>query len=164
MSTEQLLLRKYGGVNKNSLNHVLNIVNTDDEDESTVSDVTLIKHSPYVNNDEFLSFCLERAKDFTILSLNIQSIRAKFDQFLILLNQLKHKDFAFSAICLQETWLSADTDVTLLQIPGYTLIHQGTISSSHGGLAFYLNEAFKYKLLPIYKGSTIWEGLFIEIF
>ena len=53
--------------------------------------------------------------------------------------------------------------VSLLQLPGYTLISQSTICSSHCGLAIYLHDTFNYTLLPIYKRSTIWEGLFIEI-
>ena len=48
-----------GGVDTNSLNHVLNIGNNED-DEDNISDITLIRHSPYVNSDEFVSFCLER--------------------------------------------------------------------------------------------------------
>ena len=56
-----------------------------------------------------------------------------------------------------------EADLSLLQLPGYTLISQSTICSSHGGLAIYLHDTFNYTLLPIYKRSTIWKGLFIEI-
>ena len=55
------------------------------------------------------------------------------------------------------------TDISLLQLPGYTLILQSGICSSHGGLAIYLHDTFNYTFLPINKRSTIWEGLFIEI-
>ena len=109
-------------------------------------------------------FVLEENKNkFNIFSLNIQSIRAKFDEFQILLNELKLKNFEFSAICFQEIWLMDEADLSLLQLPGYTLISQSTICSSHGGQAIYLHDTFNYTLLPIYKRSTIWEGLFIEI-
>ena len=135
MSTEGYVLRKYGGVNKNSLNQVLNLVNNNDHDESKIEDFNIIKHSPNVNNNEFTSFCTERRKHFTILSLNIQSIHAKFDHLQILLNELKQHQFEFSAICLQETWLSDDPDLRLIQIPGYTMISHGSICTSHGGLA-----------------------------
>ena len=155
MSTEEYVLRKYGGVNNNSLNQVLNLVNNNDRDESEIEDFNIIKHSPYVNNNEFISFCIERRKHFTILSLNIQSIHAKFDQLQILLNELKQHQFEFSAICLQETWLSDDSDLRLIQIPGYTMISQGSICTSHGGLAIYLNELYKHKLLPLYKKTLL---------
>ena len=108
-------------------------------------------------------FVLKEKNKFNIFSLNIQSIRAKFDEFQILLSELKLKNFKFGAICFQETWLMDETDISLLQLPGYTLISQSTICSSHGGLAIYLHDTFNYTLLPIYKRSTIWEGLFIEI-
>ena len=113
MSTELKLLGKYGGVDINSLNHVLNIGNNEN-DEENISDMTLIKHSSYVNSDEFVSFCLERKNKFNIFSLNIQSIRAKFDEFQILLSELKLKNFEFSAICFQETWLMDEADLSLL--------------------------------------------------
>ena len=122
MSTEEYVLRKYGGVNNNSLNQVLNLVNNNDRD------FRIIKHSPYVTDNEFISFCIERRKHFTILSLNIQSIPAKLDQLQILLNELGQHQFEFSAICLQETWFSDDSDLRLIQIPGYTMISQGSIA------------------------------------
>ena len=56
-----------------------------------------------------------------------------------------------------------EADLSLLQLPAYTLISQSTICSSHGGLAIYLHDTFNYTLLSIYKRSKIWEGLFIEI-
>ena len=50
----------------------------------------------------------------------------------------------FGAICLQETWLSSDADVSLLHIPGYKLIHQGSKCTRHGGLIIYLHEEYTY--------------------
>ena len=100
------------------------------------------------NSDKFVSFCLERKNKPHIFSLNIQSIRATFDEFQILLNELKLKKFEFSAICFQETWLMDEADLSLLQLP-YTIISQSTICSSHGGLTIYLHDTFNYTLLPI---------------
>ena len=81
MSTKQKLLSKY--VDTKSLNHVLNIGSNED-DEKNISDITLIKHSPYGNSDEFVSFCLEIKNKFNIFSLNIQRIKGKIDEFHIL--------------------------------------------------------------------------------
>ena len=75
MSTEQKLLSKYGGVDTNTLDHVFNIGNNED-DEAYMNNITSDKHSSYVNSDEFVSFCLERRNKYNIFSLNIQSIRA----------------------------------------------------------------------------------------
>ena len=69
----------------------------------------------------------------------------------------------FGAICLQETWLSSDADVSLLHISGYKLIHQGSKCTRHGGLIIYIHEEYTYKLRNIYTQSDIWEGLFIDV-
>ena len=62
-----------------------------------------------------------------------------------------------------KTWLTENSDLTSFQIRGYTLISQGVICSSHAGLAIYVQEHYKYKLLSCYQHTKIWEGLFIEI-
>ena len=93
----------------------------------------------------------------------MQSLYAKFDQIQMLLSQLKSKHVQFNAICLQETWLTDNSDLTLFQIPGYTLISQGAICSSHAGLAIYVQKHHQNKVLSCYQHTKIWEGLFIEI-
>ena len=74
---------------------------------------------------------------FPILSLNCQSLNAKFDQLQIFINYLKTHGFCFSAICLQETWMDNDSDLSLFQIPGYTCISNGRSCTQHGGLIIY---------------------------
>ena len=64
MLTEEYVLRKYGGVDNNSLNQVLNLVSNNDRDESKIEDFNIIKHSPYFNNNEFIAFCIERRQTF----------------------------------------------------------------------------------------------------
>ena len=113
MLPDEILLTKYGGININYLSIALNVAINKNEENA----IPLIKHSPYVNTDELISFCLEKAKKFTILSLNVQSLNAKFDQIQILLSELKSKHVQFSAICLQETRLTDNSDLTLFQIP-----------------------------------------------
>ena len=39
---------------------------------------------------------------------------------------------AFSAICLQESWLTDDSDLSQYQLPNYNIIHQGKKCSGHG--------------------------------
>ena len=100
---------------------------------------------------------------FSILSLNCQSIHAKFDQLYLFLQQLKINNFEFSAICLQETWLGEDTDASIYQIPNYSCISQGKRCSEHGGLIIYLHKNYNFEILKI-KQSNIFEALFIKIF
>ena len=101
--------------------------------------------------------------EFVVLSLNIQSIKAKFDNFLAIINRLSSLGIFFGAICLQETWLTANADLSLLQMPRYKLIHQGHICSKHGGLLIYLNDDFTYDQRTLYKHSDIWEGVFVDV-
>ena len=81
----EILLTKYGGMNINYLNNVLNVA----INENVKNEIPLIKHSPYVNTDELISIFVEKANNFTILSLKVQSLNAKFDQIQILFGQLK---------------------------------------------------------------------------
>ena len=104
------------------------------------------------------------------MSLNCQSINkeicginATFDQLNIKVQQLKGNGYEFSAIFLQETWLSSDSDASLFKIDGYNLISQGKMCSSHGDLAIYVSEKFNFSTIDMNINSQIWEGQFIEI-
>ena len=98
-----------------------------------------------------------------ILTLNIQSVNAKFNNLYPIINNLASQGLYFCAICLLETWTSNDSDLSLLQLPGYQLIHQGSKCTKHGRLIIYLNENYSCKIRNLYNGSNIWEGLFIDI-
>ena len=79
--------------------------------------------------------------------------------FKLKIEYLRENGVDFGGICLQETWLSDDSDTSLLQIDGYQLISQGKTSTSHGGHAIFLNNNSNFSNLK----STIWETQFIEI-
>ena len=98
-----------------------------------------------------------------MLSLNTQSINAKFHQLYAIINNLAATGLYFGAICLQETWLESNSDLSLLQIPGYKLIHKGRKCSKHGGLIIYINEIYSYVLRDLAEEPTGWEGLFVDI-
>ena len=119
--------------------------------------------SSYYDDDSLNNLFKDKVNSFSILSLNCQSINAKFDQLNIKVQQLKSNGYKFSAICLQETWLSSDSDTSLFKIDGYKLTSQGKMCSSHGGLAIYINEKFNFSTIDLNINSQIWEGQFIEI-
>ena len=102
-------------------------------------------------------------KDFTILSLNCQSLPAKIDNLTVLLETIA-TDFKVSAICLQETWLSNDSDTSLFELYGYKLISAGKFCSVHSGLMIYLSDEYNFKCLNLHEQSSIWDGLFIEVY
>ena len=142
---------------ENDLNHILSTFVESEHEIENFCD------SRYIELSDITSIIKDDGKDFTILTLNIQSINAKFDNLYPVINNLSSMGLYFGAICLQETWLSSDADVSLLHIPGYKLIHQGSRCTRHGGLVIYLHEQYTYKLRNMYKRSDIWEGLFIDV-
>ena len=142
---------------ENDLNHILSTFVESEHEIENLCD------SRYIELSDITSIIKDDGKHFIILTLNFQSINAKFDNLYPVINNLSSIGLYFGAICLQETRLSSDADVSLLQIPGYKLIHQGSRCTRHGGLVIYLHEQYTYKLRNMYTRSDIWEGLFIDV-
>ena len=113
-------------------------------------------HSRYIEPD-IKPVIKSDAKEFIVLTLNI-SINAKFDNLYPVINNLSSMDLYSVAICLQDTWLSSDADVSLLHIPGYKTINQDSRCTRQGGLIIYLHEEYTYKLQNVYTLSVtcIW--------
>jgi exonuclease III len=120
-------------------------------------------HSPYYSNEEAIQVLCNNKNVFKLLSLNCQSLCAKFDQLQIYLNYYSNNKCPFPVICLQETWLSADHDITQLQLEGYKFIYKPKLSSLHGGVAFYVKESMDIKVLPVVVNDELCDSLFIEI-
>ena len=160
MTNNHNVLEHFVGVNANSLCQLLN--NNDDNDHQD-DEPNIMQISSYYDDDSLNNLFKDKVNSFSILSLNCQSINAKFDQLNIKVQQLKSNGYKFSAICLQETWLSSDSDTSLFKIDGYKLTSQGKMCSSHGGLAIYINENFNFSTIDLNINSQVWEGQFIEI-
>ena len=90
------ILQPIGGVTKHDLNEILRCSQFRDEDFPTI-----IARSPYYDDESFDSLLIQNLDKFSILSLNIQSINAKFDDLSSLISILADKNFYFSAICIQ---------------------------------------------------------------
>ena len=158
LSSEEIL-SQFGGKANNDLNNILDIDEIPDPD----GEIADLNKTEYIDSAELSKYLYEHRNEFSIMSLNIQSIRAKFDLLNILLSELYDKELAFSVICLQESWLRDEDDITPYLLPEYHLINQGRVCSKHGGLMIYVKDSFTYKIQKLYKKSDIWEGLFIEI-
>ena len=122
----------------------------------------MIKHSPYYFDDNIKGANIN-FQMFTIINLNCASIKATIDQIKIKLQQLENNGTHVIAVCIQVTWLSDESDTSVLQIDDYYLISQGKMCNAHGGLSIYLKKHLSYKLLTFHEESTIWEGQFTEI-
>ena len=120
--------------------------------------------SPYVDVTNASVYLKKFQDKFTVLDLNIQSLNAKFDSLMLFLDELAVKEFHFSAICLQETWMNENSvGYDMFNIPGYTPITLPATCSKHGGLIIYLQESFQFNRLDLYVNSPEWEGIFIEV-
>ena len=160
-TSEEQILKHFGGYTQNSLLQVLNV---HDEATNTDGEIELTDHSPFIDHEQLVETLRANKNKFNILSVNIASINAKIDQLQILVNSLNEQNCNFDAICIQESWLSNDSDTSLLNIDGFNLISQGKIASERGGLLIYLDEKYEYRELSLYTRSDVWEGQFIEIF
>ena len=123
----------------------------------------VLEKSPYINDNDFIELLRNKKDTFKIISLNCQSLNAKFEMLKTYIDKWNDSNGKLDAICLQETWLAAGADSSLLQLPGYNLISQGKTCSVHGGVAIYIHEKYDYKILNIDVVSDLWDGQFLEI-
>ena len=68
-----------------------------------------------------------------------------------------------SAICLQETWLSSESDTSLFELPGYNFVSVGKFCSAHSGLGIYISDDYNFKVMNMHEQSMLWDGMFVEI-
>ena len=83
------ILRNIGGKSKNNLNEILN--NFTDTD----SEIDTFSESPYIDIDSLSEQLIPHTKKFSVLSVNIQSINAKFNKLLALITYLNNNNFMF---------------------------------------------------------------------
>ena len=149
-------LQHYGGLQSNDLNVIM--YNDDNENDDNF-EIPNIGHSAYIDTCELTKYLEDHTNEFTVLSLNIQSINAKFDSLYALLEELAEKELYFSAIRLRESWLAVNSDVSLLEILNYKMLHQGkSRCSNHGGLLNYVHCNFSATVRKQFRRSLLWEG------
>ena len=103
------------------------------------------------------------SESFTVLHLNIRSMKKNFESFQEFFKDLK---FNFSAICLSETWCeSVDaTKNSNYKLNGYRSFHQIRNERKGGRLCIFLRESYTYKLRSdLNINSDAIECLCIEI-
>lgn len=147
---------------------LLDVVNTitstrpDDEDDESLN---VLLDSPYHTLEELSAVVTNGPDFFKILSTNIQCLSSKIDELKVFLVSAQQSGVFFDAICCQESWLDQDSDLSLLQLPGYAMISKGFSVSSHGGLVTYLREDLHYSILDFthHFNSDFWEQLTLKI-
>ena len=155
------LLENLGGADSNDLNSVLKTNNENDDFIDTY------ERSNYYEIASLGTLLPRNEQKFYTLSLNIESLKSKFNQLTLFLESMNEQKCQVDAIFLQETWLSEkQCEVDALQIydiPGYHLVPLGSRCGRKGGLIIYLRDCYSFKLRNLYTTSTHWEGLFIDV-
>ena len=111
----------------------------------------------------FLSLLKSKKSRFSVLSMNIESINAKFKELQAFIHMVNENNLELSAICIQESWLSENDDYALVQLDNYTCIVRGKKCSIKGGLIIYLHNKFNHTVLPILFTSPDFECQFIKV-
>ena len=101
------ILNNIGGFSENNIKDKLTF-----SDDSDIN-INSIKHSSYIDTDSLALKLTHFKNDFSVLSLNAQSLAAKFDSLSILISDLLSNGYEFSVICIQETWITKDKETSL---------------------------------------------------
>ena len=144
-----------------SLLDVLNAEARDDDSSDGMPN--LFVHSPYYTTDNAINVLKSKNNVLSILSLNCQSLQSKFNQLQVYSKLYEDANCPFDIICLQETWLKDNFDLSFLQLDGYTFIHETSSCSAHGGVAMYIKGNTEFRVLNINGDRSIWDGLFVEV-
>lgn len=144
-----------GNFNKN--NSLVNIL--EDETDTITEEINFLNHSYYISQGDLVKN-IKKLEGVTILSLNIQSLSAKFNELCLLLKSLEHR---VDIICLQETWCMKMSQYNLFKLSNYELVGACCKSSKHGGLATYIHTDFNYEVINVGTHSNLWESQFIEV-
>ena len=156
------IITELGGDAKNSLIDLINLQNNIDEEDLSA----FYKNSPYYDLGTLKKYCLENINNFSVLSINAQSINAKIDKLRGVLHFLQEEySFNFSVICIQETWIGEIEKSLLPRIPNYEPLHKPKSLGPHSGLMMYIHNEFKGTDANIFNPalSGSWEGQSIKI-
>ena len=155
------ILHNYGGLANNSLT---NLPGELDEIDIDNEEPLVLEQTEYVDTTRIKEILNDENENVTILSLNCQSLFAKFDEIITFISTLREIGINFNVICLQETWIAEHMDTSLLNIDGYQLISQPRTCSTHGGLALYLDSRFNHQTLKFTNLTfSKWEYQFVQI-
>ena len=144
-------------------NSLVNILETDDDYDDdngdSYSGLSSLQHSYYCTTNDFAE-TINVTNGVSILTLNCQSLSAKFDKLILM---LKSVDYKIDVICLQETWCIKQSQYELLQFDNYNCVTSCSRVTKHAGLVTYIHKDFNYEEKHVGHQSDIWESQFIEI-
>ena len=149
------------GLNEeNSLIHLLDAISPDEENEAV-----LIEHSKYFDDLGFKNVLRSQNSKMCILSLNCQSINAKFDKLKMFIDYVNDQS-PISVICIQESRAHNEMDMNYFSIPNYTMVNQNRRLSTHAMevlsrtsiMILHIENSimnFHQHLLPLYLKASL---------
>ena len=142
---------------QNSLTHLL------DFDEEYYEWMHSIKPSLYYSDINFIKSI--NTDSCTLISLNCQSLNAKFPEIKLLLDTFGELNKPIHVLCLQETWIENSDliDMAQFHVDNYQLVTKNRYASAHGGLAFYIHKSWNFKIRQDTTDSPLWEEMFVDI-
>jgi Reverse transcriptase (RNA-dependent DNA polymerase) len=143
------------------------ILNSDNEDGYDFScspyDVTNLNCS-YIDEFEYAKLCTSK-NEISLLSLNIQSLSAKFTEFSALINHLRSNNCEPDVVCIQELW-QFPNEVNFSLFGYHPLIY--TLRRNNvqgGGVGIYVKNTYQFNVLThvsIFQ-DRLFESIFCEI-
>ena len=118
----------------------------------------------YFDESKFVS-TYSKTDKFSIFSLNIQSLPAKFHEFQELIQNFQVNKCEPDVICLQETWQIVDSSSLLLNDYNPLECKLRSNSVQGGGVGIYVKKNLKFSVLQdksIFI-DRIFESLFVEV-
>ena len=128
----------------NSLTHLIEYLDPIDEGE-----VNPIHHSNYYNNEKFIEAHKQIDVQLSILNLNCQCVKSKFDKIKLFLEGINNNSMPVSVITLQETWADNETEMNFFNLPNYSMVYDDSRLSKHGGLVTYIHNTFTFERLSM---------------
>ena len=107
-----------------SLTHLLDRNDDDDNEE-----IPILQHSPYYGENQFIDI-ISKNTGLSILDINICNAFAKFDELKLFIQRVNVSN-PVSIICLNECWLSGQSDVSMLNLPNYNMFYQAGRCPGH---------------------------------
>ena len=161
MANRNSFIHNTGLTEENSLVHLLDAISPQEENEADI-----IEHSKYYDDIDFNNALQSYNSKISMLSLNCQSISAKFDKLKLFLDDVNNQN-PISIICIQETWGHDGIQMNCFSLPNYRLINANRRLTAHGGLIIYIHNDFEFKELneelPITQTSNSLESMFVEV-
>jgi hypothetical protein len=140
---------------------------TDNERVFSVND------SPYVDCNILCSYIDETQfydlysnnNNLSVMSLNIQSLSAKFTEFSEMISFMANKNCNPDIICLQETWKIVDPDMFVLNGYHTPVFKLRNNNAQGGGVAIYVKSCFCFTVIHKYTMSIdkIVDSIFVEV-